>query len=298
MTKLTETDLDLIKRYVAHPSGSGYVADFSNQTFSTWFRDNWNVDIDDPKYEDLGTSKGNRLVSFCRQEDHTIVFNVLRSLRKLEHELGIEKSEVVKSRDVTEFDAMLDRFLEDQFDQGKSSSSDEEVIKNLTRHRLLSNAKENETSLVLMAASAIESLSAFREVARSDNYLAIEHPERRDELLQLIDALISHIEKLLNILPSQSTPMSESDGDQIANWTRRYVNGAMPKLQEFFAPEKLGSSSVPVAVILTCGGLGSLLTGFSPIGFGAGSVVGKLIVGEMKSGAAADQITARFGNDE
>ena len=60
MAKLKETQFDLIKRYVSHPKGRGYVADFTDQTFSTWFRDNWDVDIDDPKYENDGTSKGNR----------------------------------------------------------------------------------------------------------------------------------------------------------------------------------------------------------------------------------------------
>jgi len=149
-----------------------------------------------------------------------------------------------------------------------------------------------------MGASALENLSDFKETVRSDNHLAITHSVLRDDLLKLLDALISHIETLLSILPSKSEALSKSDEDQIISWTQRYMNGAMPKLQEYFAPEKLGSSSIPVGVILTCGGLGSLLTGFSPIGFGAGSVVGKLIVGEMKSGAAADEITRRFENDE
>lgn len=298
MAQLTQTDLGLIKRYVSHPSGLGYVADFSNPTFSVWFRDNWNVDIDDPKYEDMGTSKGNRLVSFCRQEDHTIVFKVLRMLRKIERELGISQSEIVKQRDVRDFDAMLDRYLAENFGSETPTSEDEEVIPNLTRSQLLDNVEANDTSIVLVAASAVEGLSAFKEVVRSDNYIAIEQPQLRDDLIQLLDALVLHIERLLEILPSQSRSMSEKDKDVIASWTKRYINGAIPKLQEFFAPESLGSSSVPVGVILTCGGLGSLLTGFSPVGFGAGSVVGKLIVGEMKSGMAADQITERLSKTD
>lgn len=175
MAKLTETDLNLIKRYAAHPSGPGYVANFSNQTFSTWFRDNWCVDIDDPKYEDTGTSKGNRLISFCRQEDHRVVLKVLRSLRKMAHKLGIEKSENVRSRDVAEFDAILDRFLIDQHDRKKPPEADKNVLKNLTKRQLLSNVMANEASLVLMGASALESLSAFREIVRSDNHLAVTH---------------------------------------------------------------------------------------------------------------------------
>jgi len=86
MAILTETDLSLIKRYAAHPSGLGYVAEFSNQTFSTWFRDNWSIDIDDPKYEDSGTSKGNRLVSFCRQKNRpNLIISGLRSSLKVNY---------------------------------------------------------------------------------------------------------------------------------------------------------------------------------------------------------------------
>lgn len=298
MAKLTEIDLSLIKRYASHPSGLGYVAEFSNQTFSTWFRDNWNIDIDDPKFEDSGTSKGNRLVSFCRQEDNQIVFKVLCNLRNVAHELSIEKSKNVTPRDVAAFDAMLDQLQVDQIAPEKSPEADNIVFKKLTKSELLSNAKKNEVSLVLMGALALENLSVFKETVRSDNHLAIAHSDLRDDLLKLLDALISHIETLLSIIPSKSESLSESDEDQIISWTQRYMNGAMPKLQEYFEPEKLGSSSIPVGVILTCGGLGSLLTGFSPIGFGAGSLVGKLIVGEMKSGAAADQITRRLENDE
>lgn len=298
MAKLTESQLDLIKRYVSHPSGLGYVADFSNQTFSTWFRDIWNVDIDDPKYESDGTSKGNRLISFCRQSDETTVYRVLNRLRKIEHDFEIEKSEIVKIQDVKAFDKLLESIEQSIPSNTQDEVLEEQVFQNVTRRQLLSKAKSNEVSLLLIGATALENLSAFREVVRSDNFCAVETPETHRKLLDLIDALIEHIEKLLHILPSASVATTDKNGDQIVSWTQRYVNGALPKLQEYFAPERLGTTSVPVGVILACGGLGSLLTGFSPIGFGAGSVVGKLIVGEMKSGAAADQIIKRLDVDE
>lgn len=298
MAKLKETEFDLIKRYVSHPKGRGYVADFNDQTFSTWFRDTWEVDIDDPKYENDGTSKGNRLISFCRQSDETTVYRVLNSLRQMAHDLEIEKSETVRIQDVKAFDTLLESIEQNIPKNTQDEVSEDQVFKNVTRGQLLSKAKSNEVSLLLVGAAAIENLSAFREVVRSDNFCAAETPEIHSKLLNLIDALIEHIEKLLKILPSASVATTDADGDQIVRWTQRYVNGALPKLQEYFAPERLGATSVPVGVILACGGLGSLLTGLNPIGFGAGSVFGKLIVGEMKSGAAADQITKRLDVDE
>lgn len=45
--------------------GGGYVLDFSNRSFGDWFQEH-GVDIDDPRYEDGGTSKANRLRSFLR----------------------------------------------------------------------------------------------------------------------------------------------------------------------------------------------------------------------------------------
>ena len=38
-----------------------YVLDFSNRTFASFFADKLNIDINDPRYEQSGTSKVNRL---------------------------------------------------------------------------------------------------------------------------------------------------------------------------------------------------------------------------------------------
>lgn len=45
--------------------GSGYVLDFSNRTFADFFQEH-GIDIYDPRYEELGTSKANRLRCFLR----------------------------------------------------------------------------------------------------------------------------------------------------------------------------------------------------------------------------------------
>lgn len=38
--------------------GGGYVLNFSNNSFSQFFRENVNIDIDDTKYLFMGSSKG------------------------------------------------------------------------------------------------------------------------------------------------------------------------------------------------------------------------------------------------
>lgn len=63
---------------------SGYVLDFVNRTFAD-FLARYNVDIDDPKFADLGTSKANRLRSFLRSTPPPLVGQVLVGL--LEHRI-------------------------------------------------------------------------------------------------------------------------------------------------------------------------------------------------------------------
>jgi hypothetical protein len=60
--------------------GKGYVLDFSNPTFSRFFADELNVDIDDPVYAESGTSKGRRLRCFLQKTDVPTVVKTLKAL--------------------------------------------------------------------------------------------------------------------------------------------------------------------------------------------------------------------------
>lgn len=46
--------------------GGGYVLDFNDRTFAEFFRDDLNINIDDPKYQIEGTSKAKRLRCFLQ----------------------------------------------------------------------------------------------------------------------------------------------------------------------------------------------------------------------------------------
>jgi hypothetical protein len=59
---------------------SGYVLDFSNKTFATFFAEELNIDIDHPAYQERGTSKANRLRSFLQKADADSVVRTLRAL--------------------------------------------------------------------------------------------------------------------------------------------------------------------------------------------------------------------------
>jgi hypothetical protein len=60
--------------------GGGYVLSFSDRTFAQFFREELNVDIDDPKYRVGGTSKGKRLRHFLQTMDKPTVVKALRAL--------------------------------------------------------------------------------------------------------------------------------------------------------------------------------------------------------------------------
>jgi hypothetical protein len=60
--------------------GSGYVLEFSNQTFADYFFDVAHIDIYDDKYAARGQSKANRLRAFWEREDNYTVATVLEPL--------------------------------------------------------------------------------------------------------------------------------------------------------------------------------------------------------------------------
>jgi len=60
--------------------GSGYVMDFSNRTFSEFFRESARVDIYSEKYASNGDSKAKRLRAFIELEEDALVGNALTEL--------------------------------------------------------------------------------------------------------------------------------------------------------------------------------------------------------------------------
>src|ERR1700686_3868608 len=60
--------------------GGGYVLDFSDRTFSEFFWDELEIDIDDPKFKVEGTSKAKRLRCFLRISDSATRVRVLSDL--------------------------------------------------------------------------------------------------------------------------------------------------------------------------------------------------------------------------
>jgi restriction endonuclease Mrr len=75
---LKRLDYDLLD-YVFE-MGSGYVLDFSNRTFTEFFVEELNIDIDNSRYCNVGTSKAKRLRSYLRQSSKEEALGVLSAL--------------------------------------------------------------------------------------------------------------------------------------------------------------------------------------------------------------------------
>jgi len=78
MADLTGVDKRRLERLLG--MGSGYVLDFSDRTFSEFFWDYLRIDIDNVKYKANGTSKANRLRTFCAVESEFVVAKAIDEL--------------------------------------------------------------------------------------------------------------------------------------------------------------------------------------------------------------------------
>lgn len=60
--------------------GGGYVLDFSDRTMAGFFAEELNVDIDDPAYQEQGTSKAKRLRCYLNKVDLATSVKTLKVL--------------------------------------------------------------------------------------------------------------------------------------------------------------------------------------------------------------------------
>jgi predicted protein tyrosine phosphatase len=72
--------------------GSGYVLSFNDRTFAQFFADELQINIDDPRYEDQGTSKAKRLRCFLNKVDLATSVKALNALWELREAMRIRAS--------------------------------------------------------------------------------------------------------------------------------------------------------------------------------------------------------------
>jgi hypothetical protein len=80
MPKLKQSQIGTLEQAFNTGQGPGYVLDFSDRTFSTYFDEEFAIDIDHERYRENGSSKGKRLRTFLTVADGNTAARVLRSL--------------------------------------------------------------------------------------------------------------------------------------------------------------------------------------------------------------------------
>jgi len=106
MSDLKALDKKLIENLLV--GSPGYVLDFSDKTFQDFVLDSVQIDIEQDKYKDVGTSKAKRLRSFWRQESNAVVGRLLRDL--IEYAKAIEFS--VDEKLISECSLIAERLLQ------------------------------------------------------------------------------------------------------------------------------------------------------------------------------------------
>jgi len=78
MANIRSVDMMLLDKVFSMESG--YVLDFSDRTMSVFYAEELNIDIDDPRYREEGTSKAKRTRCFLRKVGDAEAVRVLRAL--------------------------------------------------------------------------------------------------------------------------------------------------------------------------------------------------------------------------
>ena len=100
MTNIRSIDMLLLEDIF--DMGSGYVLNFSDRTFATFFREELSIDINEPKYATNGGSKAKRLRHFLQTADRAIVVKTLKALweyREIVRQRACQEEKIQNARD-------------------------------------------------------------------------------------------------------------------------------------------------------------------------------------------------------
>lgn len=145
-----------------------------------------------------------------------------------------------------------------------------------------------------MTTSLVEQTWEFREQIRGSNTLS---GDEKSAQLEFLEKVLSNASSLINTLHNSDQRPSEEQAQLANSIGKRLIDAASSEWAERLSPEVLGKTSVPISIILLCGAIGGLVTGLNPVGFGAGTILGKFLAGELKAGATTDQLIKNSNED-
>lgn len=185
-----------------------------------------------------------------------------------------------------------------EFVDPNSSKAEQNANSIVKTDALRQRLSTSSTEITLSGVSLLELIASFREEIRTNNQLAAEHGQHRDNILDFLDSIVIEIEGILQNVPQPLTAPTDEQVSKTESYANQFMESAKTSWKDHCDPEKVGKMTVPAGIILACGTFGYLVTGLNPIGLGTGVYVGKWITGEMKSGVAVDKLREHFTDQE
>jgi len=176
-----------------------------------------------------------------------------------------------------------------EYGSHSGSSTDPEPVSEDARSAMNQRVAVNRDALAVAGAGLLDQLAAFRDRVRGMNHL---DSDTRAEVLAFIDEFSGKLTGLLEGLPPPGTSLDDDQAGRLVLWLREYRGLLRHKLAYYGSAENMAEATVPTGIILGATGIGAMLG--MPV---AGSVVGGLIVNQMKPGQAAKELTERTGKD-
>ncbi|MEA5508957.1 phospholipase D-like domain-containing protein [Crocosphaera sp. UHCC 0190] len=150
MATISFNDREKIKKFITPPpTDKGYVLNFSNNNFQEFIGSATELNIyEEGKYDNLGTSKANRLRSFLEKEPNAIAGKVLLKLVEYQKTLNpIYHSSEIKPDEIVE---IANKLLQDSIDEEGDASGT--VYFEKIRENILNELKQAEFTIWIAVA--------------------------------------------------------------------------------------------------------------------------------------------------
>lgn len=149
--------------------------------------------------------------------------------------------------------------------------------------------REHRFPLLYVSGIVNAELTQLEKKVRQSNRL---DTETKEKILLQIDRICDALRELSVKLDKKPEELEQEPAE---SWGSDFSKELRDGISELCEAKHLASITIPTGLIFGCGALGALLGG--PVGFGAGSVFGHLLSGQMKPGAATQKLEDEFNSE-
>lgn len=169
-------------------------------------------------------------------------------------------------------------------DVGAGSQTIQETVGNPDVAEARRRIDDNRDAIMLLATDLKIKIGAYRDRVRVSNSLG---EEAKLGLHGMLEELTHDVDAIAHNLPAPGEATTEAQAEVVLTRGQRAIKRLEQNLNEYFGLENLMDAAVPIGIILGFSVMGGLVAG--AVGFGAGGLVGKLVVKHLKPGDAMDE---------